>query len=195
MKKTTELLETRVKRREELEVKARQNQEKWEARFALEKKILHEKIKANHPEEYAEFIRLKKLRGATVDQDIDDKLHWLQMDMLYGREWNYPAAYNGLFEWLPDYWDDEKVIIHGIASKYYESLEKKLWMGKKVKISEDRLISLIEKAGVDTFERREGLLKSTTILLDETSRLYDQIYGTPEWFHDKVEDLPEELQF
>ena len=52
-----------------------------------------------------------------------------------------------------------------------------------------------KQAGVDTFERQENLLKSTTILLDEKSRLYDHIYGTPEWFHDQVEDLPEELQF
>ena len=195
MKETTELLETRVKRREELEVKARQNEDNWESRSAAEKKRFLDEIKANHPEQYAEFSRLKKLRDAHVDQEIDAKLHWLLMDMLYVREWNYPAADNGLFEWLPDYLDNEKTIIHEIANKYYESLEKKLWMGKKVKVSEDRLIRLIEEAGVDTFERQEDLLKSTTILLDERSRLYDQIYGTPEWFHDQVEDLPEELQF
>ena len=126
---------------------------------------------------------------------IDAKLHWLLMDMLYVREWNYQTAEHSLFEWLADYLDNEKTIIHEIASKYYESLERKLWMGKKVKVSEDKLISLIEEAGVDTFERQENLLKSTTILLDEKSRLYDHIYGTPEWFHDQVEDLPEELQF
>ena len=71
MKETTELLETRVKRREELEVKARENVENWESRSAAEKKMLLEEIKANRPEQYAEFSRLKKLRGTHGDQEID----------------------------------------------------------------------------------------------------------------------------
>ena len=67
-------------------------------------------------------------------------------------------------------------------------------MGNKVKISEAKLISLIEEAGIDTFERQENLLKATTSLLYDRSRLYDHIYGVPEWVHEHLADLPEELQ-
>jgi len=198
MEETAELLKTRANRKKELEVKASQREENlasWETKYAAEKRKLLEEIKRSHPEQFAEFSRLKKLRDTHGDQDIDDKLYWLLMDMLFGKEWNYHTGDSCLFEWLPDYLNEEKAIINEVASKYYESLEKRVWMDKKVKISEDKLISLIEEAGVDTFERQEDLLKATTSLLDEHSRLYDQIYGAPEWVHEYLADLPEELQF
>ena len=198
MIKTAVAVETKAKRKEELDVKTRQREEaqsmleeKWES----ERRSLLEDIIKNHPEKFSEFSRLKKLRDAPREQDIDDKLYWLLMDMLFGREWNYHTGDSSLFEWLPNYLDGEKGIINEVASKYYESLEKRLSMGKKVKISEDKLISLIEEAGIDTFERQENLLKATTSLLSDRSRLYDQIYGVPGWVHEHLADLPEELQF
>jgi myo-inositol catabolism protein IolC len=197
MEETTELSEKREKRKKELEVKARQREEaksKLEEKWEADRRSLLEDIVKSHPEQFAEFSRLKKLRDEPVEQNIDDKLYWLLMDMLFGREWNYHKGDSSLFEWLPDYLDDEKAIIHDIAGKYYESLEKRLWMGKKVKISEAKLISLIEEAGIVTFERRENLLKATTSLLSDRSRLYDHIYGVPGWVHEHLADLPEELQ-
>jgi len=194
MELTEEVLKARAERKARREETARQTAEKRviaKAAAVVADRELVERIKAEYPVQLAEFNRLKKLKAEYRTDKFDEALHWLQMEMTGEREWKW----YGIGSDIGDFNEAEKEIINGVASKYYEALENRLWAGENADISTDELIRLIEEAGVDTFERADKIY-NTFDGVSQSSRVYvllnEMVY---EYWIDQQDHLPEELQY
>ena len=195
MELTEEVLKARAERKTRRDELARAYEARVEAAKAEAKaknRKLLKQIKVKYPAQFAEFKKLKKLKVKYNTGEYDDQLHWLQMEMIYGREWKWDDLYLN-----PEgYSKEEKEIISRVASKYYESLENRLWAGENVDTDRDELIRLIEEAGVDTFERDGDLFWETYHCMDQWTRLCDLLLvWTETSIVESQEDFPEELQF
>ena len=200
MKLTEEVLKARAERkarRDELAQAYEARMEAAKAEAKAENRKLLKQIKVKYPAQFAEFKKLKKLKVKYNTGKYDDQLHWLQMEMLGKRSkwiW-FPLQSN-----MSEYDAAENKIIWTVAGKYYKSLEDRLWAGEKVghpildDFYRDELILLIEKAGIDTFERVDGIeFYSLEDCLDKDTRLSCFLLPWEECYIQY--DCPDELKF
>src|ERR1041385_4992018 len=92
---------------------AAKKEAKWE-------RELVERAKKKYPEQFAEFTRLKKLKAKYQSNKWDDKLHWLQMEMVYGLDWVWDGLDANL---VPEFTKAENATINAVAGRYFESVE------------------------------------------------------------------------
>lgn len=153
---------------------------------------LVERIKAEFPIQFAEFNRLKKQKMKWETEKLDDRLHWLQMEMVYGRKWIWEVIPQG---GLRGFSSAERKIISDVASNYYEEMEKRLWTGNEEYPDRDQLHQLIKDAGVDINERSDDIFFDTYNSVHISTRVFSLINSWTELWKDWQEDFPEELQY
>ena len=153
---------------------------------------LVERIKAEFPKQFAEFNRLKKRKMKWETEKLDDRLHWLQMEMVYRRKWIWEGIPEGC---LGGFSTAERKIISDIANKYYEEMEKRLWTGKDEYPDRDQLHQLITDGGVDIHERSDEIFFDTYNSVHISTRVFSLINSWTQLWKDWQEDFPDQLQY
>ncbi len=154
---------------------------------------LVERIKAEFPTQFAEFNRLKKQKAKWETEKFDDHLHWLQMEMVYGRKWIWDST--ATCADLDEFSSDERKIISRVASNYYEEMEKRLWTGNNEYPDRKELTRLVKEAGVFADEN-DGIFWSTYMYgVHPGTRVFAVINSWRELWKDWQADFPQELQY
>jgi len=141
------------------------------------------------PELFVDFTRLKAFRRNLKITGFNKRLHFMQMEMLYGTNWKWL----GLPVSLDNYTRAEEQIIVDIASRYFEDFEDELRTGKFTQGAKD-LKTMIEEAGIDVSKLPAIIANDLAINIHHSTRLFLKIHGA-RYFEEHPQNAPEELSY